>query len=502
MNKISIAALLSYTSIFFNIIAGILFTPWMVDLIGKSDYGLYILITSFLSFFVMDFGLGQVVAKLISKYRYDKNENRINEVLGLVTKIYLILDVIILLCLVILFFFIESIFGKFTTDELNKFKLIFVLSGAFSLLSFPFTQLNAILISYERFIFLKFIDLISKICTVSLLFAALLFGGKLFALVGINIFINFCIILVKIRYIRKTTNISIDFYTFDKDLLREILNLSFWVTIIIISQLLLNNISPTLIGIFSGANAIAIFAVGMTIAGYVWTLSTAVSGLFLPKVTELYGNFSQRDTITELMIKVGRIQLIIVGILIIGFITLGKEFIVLWMGSDFGDSYYVAILMISPFIIIVTQEIGNTYLLVANKIKLQGTILILTSVLNVILALIFVPIYGAVGCALSIFLSLVISQIIGVNYIYWKVEGLNIPKFLKECHLSLLLPLILSLISGFMIQNFISAQSLITFFPKAILLAILHFVFMWFLGMNKYEKNIFERFFKKLKQVN
>ena len=52
---------LSYFVIIFNIVAGLLYTPWMITKIGKADYGLYILVTSFLAYFTVDYGLWQAI---------------------------------------------------------------------------------------------------------------------------------------------------------------------------------------------------------------------------------------------------------------------------------------------------------------------------------------------------------------------------------------------------------------------------------------------------------
>lgn len=75
-NQIKTGALLSYGSIIFNIISGLIYTPWMVHQIGKSDYGLYILVTMFMTYFVMDFGLGQAVARYIAKYRSEGEDEK------------------------------------------------------------------------------------------------------------------------------------------------------------------------------------------------------------------------------------------------------------------------------------------------------------------------------------------------------------------------------------------------------------------------------------------
>ena len=72
--QIKFGALISYFAIAFNIIAGLIYTPWMVSQIGKSDYGLYTLANSLITLFLVDFGLGQAVSRYVSKYRAEGDE--------------------------------------------------------------------------------------------------------------------------------------------------------------------------------------------------------------------------------------------------------------------------------------------------------------------------------------------------------------------------------------------------------------------------------------------
>ena len=41
MNQIKTGAIISYVALFLNIVIGLLYTPWMINTIGKADYGLY-----------------------------------------------------------------------------------------------------------------------------------------------------------------------------------------------------------------------------------------------------------------------------------------------------------------------------------------------------------------------------------------------------------------------------------------------------------------------------
>ena len=107
--EIKLGAIISYSAIIFNIIAGLIYTPWMIHQIGQSDYGLYILATSFIILFSMDFGLGVATSRFISKYRAQNNIKKIEDFLGITYKLYLIINFVIFLVLLILYFFINSL---------------------------------------------------------------------------------------------------------------------------------------------------------------------------------------------------------------------------------------------------------------------------------------------------------------------------------------------------------------------------------------------------------
>ena len=100
--QLKIGAVISYISIALNILAGFIYTPWMINMIGKGDYGLYTLANSLITLFLVDFGLGSAVSRYIAKYRAEGRQDKINNFLGLVYKLYLIIDAVIFIALIIL----------------------------------------------------------------------------------------------------------------------------------------------------------------------------------------------------------------------------------------------------------------------------------------------------------------------------------------------------------------------------------------------------------------
>jgi O-antigen/teichoic acid export membrane protein len=501
LEQIKLGAIISYVSIVFNIIAGLIYTPWMVAQIGVSDYGLYSLVSSFLTYFIIDFGLGEAIARFITKYRVEKQENKINELLGLTSKVYLAINLLVLLILVVFFFLIESIFKELNPVELQKFKTIYCIAGFFSLLSFPFTPLNGVLIAYERFVVLKFCDLFSKVGTIAFMVFSLLLGYKLYALVAINAVVGIIIIIFKFFYLSRTTTIIIDFNYKSKELSKQLFGFSIWASVIGVAQRLLLNIAPTLLAIFSGTAAIAVFSIGNIIEGYVWTFAGALNGLFLPKVSSLASVSGDRNAITNLMIRVGRIQLFVVGILYVGIITMGQEFIILWMGVAFTDSYPIVVLLILPGLVTLTQGIASTLMYVENKIKYIAVLHISSSSASVLISFFLIPKFGALGAAIGIFIALLIFQIIGMNVVYYKKMKINIFHFFNECFLKMSLPIGLSFLISFAINYFIPASSFLVFFPKVMVIGGCYFVLMWFLGLNNNEKELITSLLKPVLNI-
>ena len=101
--QIKMGALLSYISIALNIIAGLLYTPWMIEQIGKADYGLYTLANSLITLFLVDFGLSATTGRYIAKYRAEGRQDKIDSFLGAVYKLYLLIDAVIFIALLVFF---------------------------------------------------------------------------------------------------------------------------------------------------------------------------------------------------------------------------------------------------------------------------------------------------------------------------------------------------------------------------------------------------------------
>lgn len=61
-NQIKMGAILSYAVILVNMIVGLVYTPFLVRMLGKNEYGLFSLVSSVISYLtVLDMGFGNAI---------------------------------------------------------------------------------------------------------------------------------------------------------------------------------------------------------------------------------------------------------------------------------------------------------------------------------------------------------------------------------------------------------------------------------------------------------
>lgn len=508
MNKLSaskqmrIGAILSYLAIGINIISALIYSPWMLSKIGSGDYGLYTMASSLINMFMLDFGISSAVSRFVSKYVAEGRQDKVNQLLGVVYKLFFFISAIISVALITVYFFVDKIYMALTPEELEKFKVVYIIAASYSVFSLPLsTTVNGVLNSYEKFVQIKSSDVIHKVITVALIILALLLGYGLYALVAITAVVNIAVLLFKLLLIRKFTPVRVNFKYWDKAVLKEIFGFSVWVLINSICSRLIMNICPNILGVTAGTFAITVFGFASTIEGYSYTFSSAIDGMFMPKIARIAYKDGNVKNILPLMIKVGRFQYHLVGLIVVGFSVLGKDFITLWIGSEYVSVYYCAVLLLLPAPFHLSQQIGKNAMVMVNKVKYLTYVNIAKALVNVILASVLSIYWGALGASVSICIAYFLRNFASM-YLYKKKLELDIISFCKKCYLKMSIPMLITLGIGFIMQKVITENSWIILAVKIVLLIAVYLVFMWIIAYNEEEKQLFLQIKQRIRKKN
>lgn len=488
MSSAKKASLVSYASVIFYVVAGFLYTPYLVKTLGTSNYGLYALAASLVGYFSLDFGIGAAQTRLCAKFIAEGRPEKIRDLLGITARIYLAIDIFILCLMCLVFFYVDAIFSNLSVAELEKFKVIFIITACFVLINFPLLPTKGLFQAFDRVYELTLIDLFCKMSNILAIVGALYFGLSLYGVVLANILSNLIAQLFRLYYVFSKERLVICIDAKDREITKFITSFSLWATVAMVADKFFFGVIPFLLAAFSNTTEVAIFAIVISIEGYTLGISRSLSGIFLPRVMKMVVNEQTRDEKTTLMVRVGRIQLYIIGLIISGLIGLGYEFIQHWLGPGYEKSYYCLVLVITPCVFHLTQTIAEELLLATNKVKYRALSYILGSSISVICIVLLSPKYGAFGPAIGVCLSFLLAHNLLLDIFYHKKIGVNILTFFTRCHLRILPVLVVCAGIGYLFQEYIETPTFFLFLTKGLVWATLSALILWLFAFNKEEK--------------
>lgn len=490
MNQRKIGVIISYLTLAFNILIGLVYTPYMILKLGDGQYGIFSLANSLISFVtLLDLGFGQTLVRYISKARVTgdiEEEHRLN---GFFLKMYMVIAVIAWVIGVgIVILYPQLAANTFAEEEIRLFRIVFLILLANVAISFPMSVFSATLNAYEEFFLLKLANFIMTVFKYLVMFFLLVAGCKLVAItvvVLISSLITQCFYMV---YSVRKIGIKFDFSRMKTNLTREILHFSFFIFLNLIIDFLYSNTDKLILGAVAGPVSVSIYSIGIYFSQYFTELSTAMSGVFLPKIMDLYQK-GERDEISNLFNQVGRLQMILLFLVLGGYACLGREFIYLWVGSTYKDSYLIGIVIMLPSIIPLTQNIGITIIRAMNIHKYRSYMYIFIAIVNVAISIPLAISYGGIGSAIGTSIATFLGQIFFMNWFYAKKVRIDIKKYWNNFLKFLLMTVfVLIIIAG--VKLLIPVHSWSSMVLMIFLFSVIYAVIYWLIIANKYEKKL------------
>src|SRR5699024_10970483 len=221
-------------------IIALLYTPFMIRILGQSEFGLYSVIGSLAAYFsVMDMGLGNAMVRFTAKNRVDGDLNYESRLNGLFLILYSMIGLLTVGIGIVVYKNIDILFNaKFTEIELIKAKTMVIILVINVALSFPLSIFTSIIKAYELFVVDKLVSILRILLSPIITLPIIYMGYGAVSMVAITSIVNIaCLLFVTIYRFKK---IEVKFYVgkVDKDLLKQIIGYSFFVFLgVIVDQI-------------------------------------------------------------------------------------------------------------------------------------------------------------------------------------------------------------------------------------------------------------------------
>ena len=503
--QIKIGAVLSYLQMGLGVLVNLIYIPLMIRILGKAEYGLYSVVSSTVSMLsILNLGFSSSFIRYYSKYKKDDDRLGIAKVNGLFLLIFSVIGLVALACGLFLTSNLHMVFQDgLTQAEYEKARVLMLLLTINLTISFPMTVFTNIITAHERFIFLKSLAIVKTVCSPLLTIPLLLSGFGLVSVVAVTVTVSVTVDCIYLYYCFRRLSERFVFRDFEKGILKDILVFTSFLAINILVNQINLNIDPILLGRFKGTEVVAVYALAQTLYTYFQLFSTSVSNLFTPRVYQLVNHYrgeAQREKLTDLFVKVGRIQFLILSYICTGIIFFGKSFITnYWAGKGYGDSYYVLLLLAIPSMIPLTQNVGIEIQRAENRHKFRSIAYLIMAVFNLLLSIVLCQRYGAIGCAVGTCASFLLANGLIINLYYHKKCNINILTYWKN-FFRMCAGLVLPAITGTVILLRVPTDTIGRFALSVAAYTGIYWGSMWFVAMNEKEKQLIRSFAGKLRR--
>lgn len=491
-NQLKSGVFLSYINLAVGMLIPIFYTPVMLRMLGQAEYGLYALANSVIAYLsLLSFGFGTTIIRYISKYRAEGNQIELEKVFGFFLKLYMGIAIAVMACGIGIAFNLEPIFGRgLTTEETAKMKVLVLVMAVHSALAFPVSVYSSMIVAHERFIFRRVIDILSSVAAPVANLIVLYLGFASIGMAVASTIVEIIIVPANIIYCQKTLRIRPRFERIPQSLVKEMIGVSAFHFLGSIVDMLFWATDKVILGMLASTVAVAVYNVGGTFNNMVMSLTQCISGVMVPRVTMMvFQKESEPNQLTDVFIKIGRIQFLIIGLIVSGFSVFGQEFINMWAGDDYANSFWVAVLTMYPLCIPLMQNIGVSIISAQNKHQFRSVVYLIVAIINVITTYILVPRYGVIAAAMCSCGAYLLGHGVIMNLYYYKVTQIDIPMFWRNIGSMAVVPACMTF-AGLYVKKVIPIDNWLVFFAGVGIFATVYAVLMLRFALNEYEKKL------------
>lgn len=489
INQRKAGVILTYLAQAIHILSGLLYTPIMLRLLGQSEYGLYQLVASVVSYLsILSLGFSSSYMRFYSRIKKNGTKEDIAQFNGMFMSIFLVIAVICLLCGGVMLGNIKLIFGDGLTEtEYEKARILLALMVFNLSLTFPSSVYDSFMASQEQFLFQRLLKVLQYLFNPFITLPLLLMGYGSVAMVLVSSGFTIAQLFSGMIYCSKVLHVRMQFKKFQFGLFKEMWVFTIFIFINMIVDQINWSVDKFLLGRFCGTISVAVYGIGAQLNGMYRQVSTAISNVFVPQVNRMVTESDDKQVLTELFTKVGRFQFILLAGIVIGFIFLGRDFILLWAGEGYKVSYGITLLLIIPVTVPLIQNLGIEIQRAKNMHQIRSLVYLGIAISNVLISILLVQVMGEMGAALGTAISLTAGNCVFMNIYYHKKIGIDVLYFWKE--IGKFIPaLIPSIIAGVILQHVIDLSKMSGFFAAGIIYLSIYAICMWNFGMNPREK--------------
>jgi O-antigen/teichoic acid export membrane protein len=322
----------------FTLAIGFVLTPFVLHRVGATDYGLWMLAVSLVSYgALLDFGVANAVTKYVAAHRRHEDHERLRGVVATGLVIFLAAGAIVILASLALASVLPSLFEIPAGDE-STARWLVVLAGLGVAVSLPTATTLAVLRGLQRFDLVNAVSVVGTALYAGVVVLILLLGGGVVEIVAANVPLQLAMQVPMVIAIRRSApELKLGLRGATRELGRAVASFGAAQFVISVSAQARIRAPEAVIGAVSPAARLTPYSIARRLGEMPYMLSDQFITVLMPLASALHAG-NERARLRAVQIASTRVALAITLLVGVPVVVLAGPFLSAWVGPEYADN--------------------------------------------------------------------------------------------------------------------------------------------------------------------
>ena len=492
----------NWAGMLFGLLISFVLSPYVVRKLGNTYYGVWNIVMDMTGYLgLLEMGVRQSIIRYVAKYRGVNDTDSLNKITSSAFSIYGVTSLACALISIVL----AALFPHLITMSAGTVPVarwVIVITGFNVAQGLIFSAYFGVIIGIQRYDVLAKVNIVTSIVKAGLTVALLSNGFGLIALSFMHLGMNLISSMYGKHYCKKEIpGLEIRFGRYGSGWSSKIFNYSFKTFVMFIGQKVIFYSDSIVIGVMLGPAHVTFFVIGASLTEYMRRIVNQMTQMFTPLTSELQAR-GEEEKISSVLMQGTKMSLIIALPISIVLVSMGKRFLSLWMGAEYGPvSGDVLIVLTSAHLFSVAQYTTQDILQGLNKHQVCAACRSVEAVANLVISIVLIQYWGIFGVAVGTAIPHLATALFAYPYFISKVVKIDFRQYVLRSYIIPILSSVPFLACCVMIENRFPASNLAGFFARVAIAMPFYLVPIWYFSIKKADRVVYINAFCRMAPV-
>ncbi|MDD5458151.1 MAG: oligosaccharide flippase family protein [Phycisphaerae bacterium] len=468
-----------------NIAIGFFLLPIIFSHLGATGFGAWMLVSSLIGYFgLLRLGVGTGVLRYVPMYRGQKDNGKIEEVIGAAMAFYIVVGAVIFL---VSYFFAGTIADFFKGG--SEFQSLVKFVGLAAAIECPTLIYDTAIRGFERYVLANTLVILGSVIRAAGLIICMKLSYGLAAMgATLAIVATLYLIIEAVAFRFYCAGVRVIVTKADMAVLKMLLAYGF-IAMIESGAALLSFESPKMIvGKVMSLDTVGFFSMAIMLVAYYKRFVFSVTQVFMPRFSFLSGR-KDGNSIRSLFLISSRYVTIIAGTLALLMWVVGPAFLRLWFHTDAVSQVSgVLAVLTGGMLVFVSHRISIDLLYGLGFVKRIAAFALLEGALVLLFSIFLAYRYGMTGVAIGVAIPLILVRGVVQTFYVCRLMEIGFFSYYLKCFLRPWLIVALLAVGGYIIGIEGSIGSWLSLFGVSFLALAAYGLLTWFVVLTADEK--------------